>query len=96
MPTQNVNLSDQQAQFIRQSIDRGDYRNASEVVRAGLRLLADNEKQNKLKLATLRRLASESFDQVDQGEFETIDPSSLDAFMARVSAKTHHAKARQA
>lgn len=41
--------------FIAQQIDEGRYASASEVVRAGLRLLEDNEQ----KLAALRQLLSE-------------------------------------
>src|SRR6185437_13748151 len=50
MPTRNVNLSEQQAKFIRKSVDQGRFRNSSEVVRAGLRLLEQQELQEKLKL----------------------------------------------
>lgn len=41
--------------FIAQQIDDGRYASASEVVRAGLRLLEDNEQ----KIATLRHLLEE-------------------------------------
>ncbi len=41
--------------FIAQQIAEGRYASASEVVRAGLRLLEDNER----KIATLRRLLEE-------------------------------------
>jgi antitoxin ParD1/3/4 len=87
MPTKNVNLSEKQARFVRQNIEEGNYRNASEVVRAGLRLLEQQEKENKLKLATLRRLAKEAFDEIDRGEFEMIQAGDIDAFLARIDAK---------
>ena len=87
MPTKNVNLSPQQSSYIRSSIRTGRFRNASEVVRAGLRLLEQQEKVEKLKLAALRRLADESFDEIDRGEFETVYPRSLDAFIAATDAR---------
>jgi antitoxin ParD1/3/4 len=87
MPTKNVNLSRQQDRFIRQSIDGGRYRNASEVVRAGLRVLEQNEREDKLKLKTLRRLAKQAFDEIDQGKFQTVEPGGLDEFMAQVDAR---------
>lgn len=44
--------------FIAQQIEKGRYASASEVVRAGLRLLEDNEQ----KIATLRHLLKEGED----------------------------------
>ena len=82
MPTQNVNLSEQQSKFIRKSIDGGRYRNASEVVRAGLRALEQSERENALKLRTLRKLAKEAFDDIDNGNFELVEPGDLGQFMA--------------
>jgi putative addiction module CopG family antidote len=86
MPTQNVNLSDKQAQFIRKRIDRGGYRNASEVVRAGLRLLEQSEQEDRLKLRRLRLIATEAFAEFDQGNFQTIQASELDQFMGMLDA----------
>jgi antitoxin ParD1/3/4 len=96
MPTKNVNLSDQQAKFIRQSIHKGRYRNVSEVVRAGLRLLEYQERQDEMKLKVLRHLADEAFDELDRGRFETVDPTSLEAYMAKVDAKARKARAKSA
>jgi antitoxin ParD1/3/4 len=87
MPTKNVNLSEQQTKFIKQTVRTGRFRNASEVVRAGLRLLEQNERQDKLKLAALRRLVKEGFDELDRGEYEVVAPGQLDAFMGRIDAK---------
>ena len=47
MPTQNVNLPDFQAKFIQKRIKAGRYKNASEVVRAGLRLLEQHEAEKR-------------------------------------------------
>jgi antitoxin ParD1/3/4 len=53
MPT-TIALSSHFESFIRDQIDSGRYNNISEVVRAGLRLLEDQERLNDLKLAELR------------------------------------------
>ena len=92
MPTQNVNLSEQQVAFIRQGIDQGRYRNASEVVRAGLRMLAQSEQEDKLKLRALRRLAKQAFGDIDRGRFEAVDPDRLEEFMAKVDTKIRASK----
>jgi antitoxin ParD1/3/4 len=92
MPTQNVNLSEQQVQFIRKGIEEGRYRNASEVVRAGLRTLEQIERQDKLKLRALRRLAKQAFDGIDQGDFQVVDPDDLHEFVAKIDAKARASK----
>jgi antitoxin ParD1/3/4 len=93
MPTQNVNLSDRQSKFIRQSVDGGRYRNASEVVRAGLRALEQSEREDKLKLQTLRRLAKQAFDEIDRGEFVEVDPDDIEEFVAKIAAEARKSKA---
>lgn len=94
MPTRNVNLSDQQARFIRRRIEKGRYRNASEVVRAGLRLLEQQEHLDNLKLDTLRRLAREAFNEIDRGEFEAVATNGIDEFIARIDAKARASRSR--
>jgi antitoxin ParD1/3/4 len=92
IPTQNVNLSDQQADFIRQSVGNGRFRNVSEVVRAGLRLLEQQKQIDRLKLRTLRRISKQAFDEIDRGDFELADD--LDGFMARFGRKGRSTIAR--
>jgi antitoxin ParD1/3/4 len=94
MPTKNVNLSEKQARFIRQRITEGRYRNASEVVRAGLRVLEQSEREDKLKLMALRKIARKAFEELDAGKFETIGPGGLDEFMASVDAKSRASRPR--
>lgn len=53
MPT-SVALSTHFEHFIRDQVDSGRFNNASEVVRAGLRLLEDQQQQASLKLEALR------------------------------------------
>ena len=93
MPIQTVELADEQAEFIRQSVHEGRYVNASDVVRAGLRLLELHDQNNKLKLDALSRLATEAFDQIDRGECETVDSATvdsaaLDLFLDKVAVKS--------
>ena len=76
MPTKNVNLTEHLAQFVEGLIASGRYKNASEVFRAGLRLLEQSATENDQKRALLKRLAKEGFDQIDQGqgiEFQSAD-----------------------
>jgi antitoxin ParD1/3/4 len=86
MPTKNVNLSERQDRFVRQTVRGGHYRNASEVVRAGLRLLEQQQAEERLKLARLSRLAADAFEAIDRGEHVTVAAGELDAFLESVCA----------
>jgi antitoxin ParD1/3/4 len=68
MPTRNINLTEHLDQFIDEEVKAGRYRNASEVTRAGLRLLEQRTREDHEKLALLRTLAAEAFQQLDQGQ----------------------------
>jgi antitoxin ParD1/3/4 len=68
MPTRNVNLTDHYSRFVEGLIASGRYKNASEVMRAGLRLLEQQAMEDEAKLGVLRSLASEAFASLDRGE----------------------------
>ena len=53
MPT-SVALGDHFKTFVRDQLDSGRFNNASEVVRAGLRLLEESEQRRQLELDALR------------------------------------------
>ena len=67
MPTRNINLTDHYDQFVQNEIAVGRYKNASEVLRAGLRLLEQQAKEDEEKLAILRGLAADGFASLDRG-----------------------------
>ena len=73
MPTRNVNLTDYYDQFVEELITSGRFSNASEVMRAGLRLLEQRTHEDAEKLLLLRSLASEGFGELDQGQGAAID-----------------------
>jgi antitoxin ParD1/3/4 len=59
MPTRNVNLTDALDDYVRAKVESGKYENASEVVRAALRILEREERQFDAKLAALRSAIDE-------------------------------------
>lgn len=73
MPTRNVNLTEFYDQFVDTLVDSGRFSNASEVMRAGLRLLEQQAREEEEKLAALRALASEAFNEFDQGQGTPIE-----------------------
>jgi antitoxin ParD1/3/4 len=73
MPTRNVNLTDHYDEFVNQLVTSGRFSNASEVMRAGLRLLEGQAQEENEKLNALRSLASEAFHELDQGQGIALD-----------------------
>lgn len=59
MPTRNVNLTDELDSFVLSRVENGRYENASEVVRAALRMLEREEQEYESKLAALRAAIDE-------------------------------------
>ena len=68
MPSRNVNLTEHFDRFIETGITSGRFSNASEVVREGLRLLEQREREDLAKLEWLRAAAIEGFASIDRGE----------------------------
>jgi antitoxin ParD1/3/4 len=84
MPTRNINLTDHYDRFVEQQIAAGRFANASEVLRAGLRLLEQQAREDREKLRLLRSLAAEAFAELDQGEgIEIGDADQLRDVIAR-------------
>jgi antitoxin ParD1/3/4 len=54
MPTRNINLTPEMDQFVDAKIRSGQYANASEVLRAGLRALEKDDKEDQARLEALR------------------------------------------
>jgi antitoxin ParD1/3/4 len=67
MPIRNVKLTDHYDRFVSKKVEEGRFQDASEVMRAGLYLLEQQEREAKEKLALLRSLAEAGFAQIDQG-----------------------------
>jgi antitoxin ParD1/3/4 len=59
MPTRNVNLTKELDRFVLTKVESGRYENASEVVRAALRILERDEEEYDAKLAALRAAIDE-------------------------------------
>lgn len=87
MPTQNVNLPQALADFVKEKVKGGRFNNASEVVRAGLRLLEQREAEDAAKLQALREAVQLGIDQVERGEYVTVPPGGVDGYMDSVKAR---------
>jgi len=87
MPT-SVALGSHFEEFIREQLDSGRFNNASEVVRAGLRLLEDEEKLRQIRRAELKAAIQAGIDSEDAGTIEEVVARSR----ARRRARAHPGK----
>ena len=67
MPTRNIVLTDSQDAFVGELISSGRYQSASEVLRDGLRLLADARERRDAELADIRKGVTDGLDQARRG-----------------------------
>jgi antitoxin ParD1/3/4 len=72
MPTRNVVITARQASFIEQMVDAGQYQNASEVLREGLRMVEQREAENSARLATLRESVAIGIADIEAGRYTTL------------------------
>lgn len=68
MTTKNISLTQHYSELVDSLVNSGKYKNASEVVREGLRLLEQRTAEDGRRLELLQKLAAEGFQQLDQGE----------------------------
>jgi len=85
MATRNINLTDALDRFVAELVASGQFQNASEAVRAGLRLLQGEQEKHARKLAALDALIQEGADDIDGGRFEVVDD--LDAYFRKLEAE---------
>lgn len=64
----NVSLTSQLEQFVEKKVREGTYQTASEVIREGLRLLAERDQKRALELQRLRREIAVGLEQVENGQ----------------------------
>jgi antitoxin ParD1/3/4 len=85
MATRNISLTDPLDRFIDDRVKTGDYQNASEVVRAALRLLKRQTDDEARKEARFQHLIQEGIDDIDAGRSEVI--TDLDAWFDALEAE---------
>ena len=75
MPTRNVVLTAHHEALIERLVASGRYQNASEVLRAGLRVLEREDTEYEAKLAALRAAIQVGIDAADRGDVVTFQSS---------------------
>ncbi|HXQ10224.1 MAG TPA: type II toxin-antitoxin system ParD family antitoxin [Caulobacteraceae bacterium] len=90
MTTRNISLTEPLDRFIDDRVSSGDYQNASEVVRAALRLLKRQSETDAQTVARLRAAIAEGVADVEAGRFEVVTDLGrwFDELEAEVDAAT--------
>ena len=82
MPTLNVSLTPEFADFIEEAVASGSYVSASQVVRDALRLMRQDQESEDVRLALLRKAVDTGLAQSERGEFS--ERSVTDIFAAAI------------
>jgi len=82
MPTRNVILTEDQDRFVGEVVEAGLYRDAAEVVDAGLRQLEQRRARDEAKLARLRALVAEAEAEYERGEYIEVAADRLGEWLA--------------
>lgn len=73
----NVSLTPELERIVKNKVDSGLYNSASEVIREALRLMAEQERVDAMKLELLRAEIDVAWHQADRGEFVRTTPESI-------------------
>ena len=87
MPTRNVVLTDQQQEFVEALVQSGRYQNASEVLREGLRLIEDREREDAIRLQALRAAAEHGWADVAAGRYTNVADDDLDDLIGQLGTR---------
>lgn len=84
MATRNVVLSKHQHELVESLVASGQYQNASEVLREGLRLLERQHVEDEAKIAALREAAGRGWADHAAGRYDDIADDNLDDFIGQL------------
>lgn len=87
MPTRNVVITDHQQALIDELVGSGRYQNASEVLREGLRLVEQRDREDALRLERLRQEIEIGFRDVAEGRYVTVEADEIESFVAGLSPR---------
>ena len=77
MPTLKINLTEHQEELIENLVSSGQYRDAGEVLRAGIRLLERQAAEDDARLEALREAAGLGIADIEEGRFRSFNKPEL-------------------
>ena len=86
MPTRNVSLTHEQDGFVAALVECGEYQNASEAIRDGLRALQQRRRADTLRLKALRAELATGIAALERGDFVELEPEDVPAFVRGLAA----------
>lgn len=86
MPTRNISLTPEQDAFIDEMLKAGEYRNASEAMRAAIRALQQRRAEEALKLDKLRVSIKQGIAALGRGDYTEVEDEDLDAYLDDLAA----------
>ena len=85
MTTHQLELSEHDSEFVRRCVSEGQYKDANEVVTAGLRLLEEREEEERVQLERLRAEVKKGMDDLEAGRYIDVSgPEELDALFEEI------------
>ncbi len=66
----NISLTPEFEKLVQKKVESGRYSSASEVIRAGLRLLEQEDEVRETRLAAMRAQVQEGIEQAERGELD--------------------------
>ena len=91
MPTRHVFLSEPQHQLIETLVQSGRYQHASEVLREGLRLIAQRERREDAKLVALKQAARLGWANVSAGRCADVAADQLEDLVGQLGRRAAQA-----
>lgn len=95
MPTRNINLTKHFDDFIEKNVSRGEYQNASEVVRDALRLLQSRQREEKLKLQRLREAIDVGLTDLENGDYIELKPDEIEPWLSSLGKREEKTRRRR-
>ncbi|MBX3076184.1 type II toxin-antitoxin system ParD family antitoxin [Candidatus Obscuribacterales bacterium] len=89
----NVSLSPELEQLIEEKVKSGMYNSASEVIRAGLRLLKEQDEIRQIRMRELKREVQIGMDEIERGEI--VDGDEVFQELRERNLKAQKAKAKK-
>lgn len=88
MTTQQLELSEHDVEFVRRCVLEGRYKDANEVVVAGLRLLEERAEEERAQLERLRAEVKKGMDDLEAGRYVEVNSlEELDDFLDEIDGE---------